>query len=154
MKYIGSDIGSISVNTVILNEQKKVIEEYYDYSHGRPFNTLYNRIKKILSEHIDLSGTISLTGTGSKFASQLLNGFSVNEIIAQSKAVMALYPDVRTVIEMGGEDSKLIFLEENEVKDGIKLSDFTMNNLCAAGTGSFLDQQAKRIGVSIVNEFG
>jgi predicted CoA-substrate-specific enzyme activase len=154
MKYIGSDIGSISVNTVLLNEQKEVIEEYYDFSHGRPFNTLYNRLKKILSEHSDLSGTIALTGTGSKFASQLLNGFAVNEIIAQSKAVMALYPDVRTVIEMGGEDSKLIFLEENEVKDGIKLSDFTMNSLCAAGTGSFLDQQAKRIGVSIVNEFG
>lgn len=154
MKYLGSDIGSISVNTVILNEKQEIVEEYYDYSHGRPFKTLYDRLSKILDKHDDILGTIALTGTGSKVASGLLNGFAVNEIVAQSKAVMELYPRVRTIIEMGGEDSKLIFLEENEVKAGMKLSDFTMNSLCAAGTGSFLDQQAKRIGVSIENEFG
>ena len=154
MKYIGSDIGSISVNTVLLNEKQQVIEEYYDFSHGRPFNMLKERLTKIAASHNDLSGTVALTGTGSKLASELLNGIAVNEIVAQSKAVIAMYPHVRTVIEMGGEDSKLIFLEKNELKDGIKLSDFNMNNLCAAGTGSFLDQQAKRIGVSIENEFG
>jgi predicted CoA-substrate-specific enzyme activase len=154
MKYIGADIGSISVNTVLLNGHNEVLEEYYDYSQGKPFNTLHKRLKIILSEHKELAGTIALTGTGSKLAAQLLDGYAVNEIIAQSKAVMELYPEVRTIIEMGGEDSKLILLEGNEVKNGIKLSDFTMNNLCAAGTGSFLDQQAKRIGVSIEKEFG
>lgn len=154
MKYLGSDIGSISVNTVVLNDKKEVIEEYYDYSYGKPFNTLRDRLFSILQNHNDLSGTIALTGTGSKLASELLNGIAVNEIVAQSKAVMKFYPEIRTIIEMGGEDSKLIFLEKNEVKDGMKLSDFMMNSLCAAGTGSFLDQQAKRIGVSIENEFG
>lgn len=154
MKYIGTDIGSISVNTIILNDQKEVLEEYYDYSQGRPFSTLEARLSKILKKHNDIAGTIALTGTGSKRASELLNGIAVNEIVAQSKAVMEFYPEVRTVIEMGGEDSKLIFLEKNEVKEGMKLSDFTMNSLCAAGTGSFLDQQAKRIGVSIEKEFG
>ncbi|WP_167618443.1 acyl-CoA dehydratase activase [Maribellus sediminis] len=154
MKYLGSDIGSISVNTVLVNENKEIIEEFYDYSRGRPFNTLKNRLSEILEKHDDISGTIALTGTGSKVASELLNGIAVNEIVAQSKAVMELYPEVRTVIEMGGEDSKLIFLEKNDVKEGMKLSDFTMNSLCAAGTGSFLDQQAKRIGVSIEKEFG
>ena len=154
MKYLGADIGSISVNTILINDQKEIIEEYYDYSHGRPFKTLHDRLLKILENHDDVSGTIALTGTGSKLASALLNGIAVNEIVAQSKAVMELYPEVRTVIEMGGEDSKLIFLEKNEVKEGMKLSDFTMNSLCAAGTGSFLDQQAKRIGVSIEKEFG
>jgi len=154
MKYIGADIGSISVNTILLNDQKEVLEEYYDYSQGRPFSTLEARLSKILKKHNDIAGTIALTGTGSKRASELLNGIAVNEIVAQSKAVMEFYPEVRTVIEMGGEDSKLIFLEKNEVKEGMKLSDFTMNSLCAAGTGSFLDQQAKRIGVSIEKEFG
>jgi len=154
MIYLGCDIGSISVNTVLLNEKKEIIEEYYDFSRGKPFQTLYDRLSKILEKHNNVCGTIALTGTGSKLASRLLNGIAINEIVAQSKAVMKLYPDVRTVIEMGGEDSKLIFLEENEVKKGMKLSDFTMNSLCAAGTGSFLDQQAKRIGISIENEFG
>jgi len=154
MKYLGCDIGSISVNTVLLNEEKEIIKEYYDFSCGRPFHTLQERLSKILEKHSDLSGTIAFTGTGSKLASEILNGIAVNEIVAQSKAVMEFYPEVRTVIEMGGEDSKLIFLEESEVKKGMKLSDFTMNSLCAAGTGSFLDQQAKRIGISIENEFG
>jgi len=154
MNYIGSDIGSISVNTVLINDKKEIIEEYYDYSHGKPFSTLSKRLSKILKKHKDVYGKIALTGTGSKTASELLNGIAVNEIVAQSKAVISLYPQVRTVIEMGGEDSKLISLDENELKTGVKLSDFAMNSLCAAGTGSFLDQQAKRIGISIEKEFG
>lgn len=154
MKFIGADIGSISVNTVVLDEKNKVLEEYYDYSHGRPFKTLANRLEKILKSHSDINQSIAFSGTGAKLAAELLDGVVVNEIVAQSKSVMEFYPHVRTVIEMGGEDSKLIFLEKDEVKDGMKLTDFTMNSLCAAGTGSFLDQQAKRIGVSIDKEFG
>ncbi len=154
MKLIGADIGSISVNTVVVDEKGKVLEEYYDYSHGKPFQALADRLKKVLDEHPDIKNSIAITGTGGKLAAELLNGVVVNEIVAQSKAVMSMYPHVRTVIEMGGEDSKLIFLEKDEVKLGVKLTDFTMNSLCAAGTGSFLDQQAKRIGVSVEKEFG
>lgn len=154
MLYLGADIGSISVNTVLLNSHYEVVEEYYDFNEGKPFHTLASRLTSILKNHQNITGPIALTGTGSKTASELLNGVSINEIVAQSKAVMELYPHIRTIIEMGGEDSKLIFLEKNEMKSGMKLSDFTMNSLCAAGTGSFLDQQAKRIGVSIENEFG
>jgi len=154
MKYIGADIGSISVNTVILDSNKQIIEEHYDFCHGRPFVTLANRLKEILKNNHSFSETIAFTGTGGKLAADLLKGIAVNEIVAQSKAVVELFPQVRTVIEMGGEDSKLLFLEEEKFNEGAKLSDFTMNSLCAAGTGSFLDQQAKRIGVSIENEFG
>jgi predicted CoA-substrate-specific enzyme activase len=154
MKFIGADIGSISVNTVVLDEKNNVLEEYYDYSHGRPFKTLAKRLEKIIKSHSDINQSIAFSGTGAKLAAELLDGVVVNEIVAQSKSVMEFYPHVRTVIEMGGEDSKLIFLEKDEVKDGMKLTDFTMNSLCAAGTGSFLDQQAKRIGVSIDKEFG
>lgn len=154
MKYLGIDIGSISVNTVLLDQNYQVLEEYYDYSHGKPFHVLIDRLEKLIAAHPDIDNSIAFTGTGGKLAAELLQGVAVNEIVAQSKSVMAFYPHVRTVIEMGGEDSKLIFLEENELKGGMKLSDFTMNSLCAAGTGSFLDQQAKRIGVRIDGEFG
>ena len=102
MKYLGVDIGSISINTVLLNHQKDVLEEYYDYSHGKPFQTLSDRLLSILKKHPDISGPIVLTGTGGKIASELLNGISINEIVAQSKAVMSLYPEVHTIIEMGG----------------------------------------------------
>jgi len=154
MFYLGVDIGSISVNTVILDSESRVIQEYYDYCHGKPFKTFADRLKGILGKERDISCKIAFTGTGGRLAAQLLNGLFVNEIVAQSKSVAALYPRVRTIIEMGGEDSKLIFLESDGQGNGMSLSDFAMNNLCAAGTGSFLDQQAKRIGISIEREFG
>ncbi|MBN2763189.1 MAG: hypothetical protein JXR41_08880, partial [Bacteroidales bacterium] len=97
---------------------------------------------------------VALTGSGGKLATELLGGKFVNEIIAQSKSVSVLYPDAKTIIEMGGEDSKLILMEKDKEKVHSSLADFTMNSICAAGTGSFLDQQAKRIGVSIDKEFG
>ncbi|MBS3906922.1 MAG: CoA activase, partial [Syntrophaceae bacterium] len=95
--------------------------------------------------------SLSFTGTGGKLLSELLDGHFVNEIIAQARAVQHFYPEIRTIIDIGGEDSKLIFIEEEN--GHFKISDFSMNTLCAAGTGSFLDQQANRLGLTI-EEFG
>lgn len=152
---LGFDVGSISINTVVLNERREIIENRYDYHYGRPFQVL----KEIL---VDLErkygretfNNIAFTGTGGKKAAEIVGGTFINEIIAQSTSVSVLHPQVRTIIEMGGEDSKLIFMENEQAVEHSQLSDFSMNSLCAAGTGSFLDQQAKRIGVSIENDFG
>ena len=154
MNYLGVDIGSISVNTVIVDEKFHVLSEFYDYTLGRPFRTLYNRLEYVLSNQNIQTSFIAFTGTGGRMAAKILNGFFVNEIIAQSKAVSEFYPEARTVIEMGGEDSKLLFIGANGLNNRLSLADFSLNNLCAAGTGSFLDQQAKRLGVSIEKEFG
>jgi predicted CoA-substrate-specific enzyme activase len=150
----GFDIGSISINTVVMDHDGRIIEDRYDYCHGKPFEKL-KEILDILGEKYapEQFGHISLTGTGGKLAAELLGGTYVNEIVAQSTSVSKLYPQVRTIIEMGGEDSKLIFMDELD-NNASRLSDFELNTLCAAGTGSFLDQQAKRIGISIEKEFG
>jgi predicted CoA-substrate-specific enzyme activase len=155
MKYhLGIDIGSISVNTVLLDRNNRIFLDYYDYCEGRPYHVMLRRLKSILSEGYKLSGLTAITGTGGKTAADLLNARYVNEVIAQSTAVSLYYPEARTVIEMGGEDSKLLFMEDADIKGTSGLSDFCMNSLCAAGTGSFLDQQAKRLGISIIGEFG
>jgi len=152
---LGIDIGSISINTVVLNAQKEVIEDRYDYCHGRPYQKLLEILEAISRKYkIDQFQYLALTGSGGQKAAKLLGGNFVNEIIAQSTAVAELYPHVKTVIEMGGEDSKLIFMNNGEGISRSQLNDFAMNSLCAAGTGSFLDQQATRIGVSIEKEFG
>ena len=152
--HLGIDIGSISLNTVLIDDNDKIIENRYDYCHGKPFHRLKEVLAALLEEYNDYQiVTLSLTGSGGKLASELIGGHYVNEIIAQSTSVSKLYPGVKTIIEMGGEDSKLIFMDTSE-NNSSKLSNFQLNNLCAAGTGSFLDQQAKRIGVSIENEFG
>jgi predicted CoA-substrate-specific enzyme activase len=150
---IGIDIGSVSIDTVVLDENRKLLESRYDYCHGRPFHTLRSLLSGILEKHdFESVANVALTGTGGLLASELIGGYFINEIIAQSSSVSRHYPQVRTIIEMGGEDSKLIFMETVDGRS--VLSDFSMNSICAAGTGSFLDQQAKRIGVSIEGEFG
>jgi predicted CoA-substrate-specific enzyme activase len=153
--FLGFDIGSVSLNTVIIDENNNIIEEYYDYIHGRPFNILKDRLSSIFAKYSQesISG-IALTGTGGKLSASLIGGVFVNEIIAQATSAGTLYPEAKTVIEIGGEDSKLIILEKNPENGHSRLVDFEMNSICAAGTGSFLDQQARRIGVSIENDFG
>ena len=153
--YLGLDLGSISLNTVIIDQDKNILENYYDLCHGQPFLVLRKRLSDLLSKYeIEDFKLLALTGTGGKLATELIGGQFINEIIAQSKSVSKLHPEAKTVIEMGGEDSKLIFMDKGHEAAFSSLADFNMNSICAAGTGSFLDQQAKRIGVSIEKEFG
>jgi predicted CoA-substrate-specific enzyme activase len=153
--YLGFDIGSVSLNTVIIDENNNIIEDFYDYVHGRPFNVLKERLSSVFKKYTaEKVKGIAITGTGGKLATELIGGIFVNEIIAQATSTGKLYPEARTVIEIGGEDSKLIILEKDPENGHSRLVDFEMNSICAAGTGSFLDQQARRIGVPIENEFG
>lgn len=153
--YLGLDIGSVSLNTTILDSNNNILEDYYDYIHGKPFDVLKSRLTSILEKYSsDLIKGIAITGTGGKLATELIGGVFVNEIIAQATSTGKMYPDARTVIEIGGEDSKIIILEKDPESGQSRLVDFEMNSVCAAGTGSFLDQQARRIGVPIENEFG
>ncbi len=149
MPDLGIDIGSISVNTVLMDAGGNILEDHYDLCSGQPFHAVQARLADILARRGQGSiGKVALTGTGGALAASLIGGTFVNELVAQSASVCRLYPHARTIIEMGGEDTKLMFLRNAE------LSDFVMNSICAAGTGSFLDQQARRINVSIVEEFG
>ena len=153
--FFGFDIGSVSLNTIVIDENNRIIEEYYDYVHGRPFNVLKDRLATLFVKYpAESIKGIALTGTGGKLAAGLIGGAFVNEIIAQATSTGTIYPEAKTVIEIGGEDSKLIILEKNPENGHSRLVDFEMNSICAAGTGSFLDQQARRIGIPIENEFG
>ena len=153
--HLGLDLGSISLNTVIMGEDRQIIENRYTYCEGRPFNVLKSVIDDIVNRYGAANiGCIAFTGSGGKKSAELIGGAFINEIIAQSTSASVLYPQAHTIIEMGGEDSKLILMENGKENESSRLADFAMNSLCAAGTGSFLDQQAKRIGVPIEIEFG
>ncbi len=150
--YLGIDVGSVSANTVVMNRAGEVLEEYYTRLRGQPLKTVKGILEEIFSRiPAERFAGISFTGTGGKVLAEILGGEFYNEIIAQSKAIERLYPQVRTVIDIGGEDSKLIIIEREG--DRFRIEDFSMNTLCAAGTGSFLDQQASRLGLTI-EEFG
>ncbi len=150
--YLGIDVGSVSANTVIMDDHRGILEEHYTRTKGQPLQTVRKILEEILRRiPLEQFHSLSLTGVGGKLVSELLEGNFINEIIAQAKAVQTFHPEVRTIIDMGGEDSKLILIEEE--RDRLKIGDFSMNTLCAAGTGSFLDQQASRLGLTI-EEFG
>lgn len=152
--YIGLDIGSVSVNAVLMDKALRVLEGHYRRTHGQPVETTVAVLEDMFSrtppQQVEW---LAVTGSGGRLVSSLLQCEYVNEIVAQSKGTSTLYPQVRSIIEIGGEDSKLILLEP-DASGNIRVKDFATNTICAAGTGSFLDQQAARLGVKIEGEFG
>ncbi len=152
--YVGIDIGSVSANTVVLDGNRNLLEEHYTRTKGEPLETaleiLSETIKKYGRDSIKL---VAATGSGGKLIAPLIGAAFTNEVIAQAKAAEVFHPEVKTVIEMGGQDAKLIFLSPEGDSGKLRIADFQMNSVCAAGTGSFLDQQAYRMGLTI-EDFG
>ncbi|PJA28064.1 MAG: CoA activase [candidate division Zixibacteria bacterium CG_4_9_14_3_um_filter_46_8] len=147
--YIGLDVGSVSVNAVVLDDECNFLFDNYTRTHGRPLEAVSSVLSEIEQSFSRLQlRTMAVTGSGADLAIRVFGGRKINEVVAQAQGTMHYYPQIRTIIEMGGEDSKLIIL-----KNGA-LVDFSMNSLCAAGTGSFLDQQAGRLKIDIETEFG
>ncbi|HMK65088.1 MAG TPA: acyl-CoA dehydratase activase, partial [Thermodesulfobacteriota bacterium] len=147
--HLGMDIGSVSTNTVLLDEKGEVVKEDYRRTKGQPLETALGVFTEFLEEiPKDQLRSMAMTGTAGKKVADLLKVPFINEIIAQARAIEQYHPSVRTIIEMGGEDSKLILLSA-EPGGRLVIQDFAMNTLCAAGTGSFLDQQAHRLGLTI-----
>ncbi len=153
--YLGIDIGSISLNLVLLDDDLRVVDEQYVRTLGKPTEEALHALARLNADHpLENLDGIALTGAGTEAIGQLYGIGPVNEIVAHAKATATLHPEVRTIIEVGGEDSKVILLDEDPETGRLHVKDFAMNSLCAAGTGSFLDQQASRLGISIENEWG
>lgn len=148
--YLGIDVGSVSTNIVFMNENTDVLESLYLRTNGQPVVTVQRGLKQIRSQ---LPANTIIKGVGTTGSGRQLTGIVAgadaikNEITAHAVAASQLVPGVQTVLEIGGQDSKIIIL-----RDGV-VADFAMNTVCAAGTGSFLDQQASRLNIAI-EEFG
>lgn len=143
--YLGIDMGSVSTNLVLMDENKKLQHKLYLRSKGRPVDSLQEGFQKLAEQagEYRVKGA-GVTGSGRSLIGALVGADSIkNEITAHAVAAATYRPDVRTILEIGGQDSKLIWMKEGLVED------FAMNTVCAAGTGSFLDRQAARLGISI-----
>lgn len=149
--YLGIDIGSISTKGVIIDEDNNIIASSYLYTEGNPIKAS-KKVVKELKNKIDLNKYkvvgVGTTGSARKLIGTIFGANVIkNEITAHAIGTMSIYPEVRTIFEIGGQDSKIILID-----DGI-VTDYAMNTLCAAGTGSFLSSQAKRLGIPI-EDFG
>lgn len=148
--YLGIDVGSVSTNLVVLNEESQVVSWIYNRTQGKPIEAVQKslmELKGLLPAGTEICA-VGTTGSA-RYLSGVIVGADVikNEITAHAMAAANLVPDVKTILEIGGQDSKIIIM-----RDAIVL-DFAMNTVCAAGTGSFLDHQASRLSIPI-EEFG
>lgn len=148
--YLGVDVGSVSTDLVLINENEVVEESIYIRTQGNPIKAVQEGMRQLAFRNKgkwDVIG-VGTTGSGRQLAGVIVGADIVkNEITAHAVAALREVPDVQTVLEIGGQDSKIIIL-----RDGV-VTDFAMNTVCAAGTGSFLDQQANRLNIPI-EEFG
>ena len=149
--YLGIDIGSISTKGVIIDENNNIIASTYLWTEGNPVNAVkkvINDLKnQIKDKNIKVFG-VGTTGSARKLIGTMIGANSIkNEITAHAVGTLSINKDVKTIIEIGGQDSKIILLDNGVV------TDYAMNTLCAAGTGSFLSSQSKRLGID-VKDFG
>lgn len=149
--YLGIDIGSISTKGVVIDEDANIIARSYLWTEGDP-SKASKRVAAELARQLE-DEDVRIVGAGTTGSARRLVGAMIgasvikNEITAHAVGTTYLHPEVRTILEIGGQDSKIICVE------GGIATDYAMNTLCAAGTGSFLSSQAARLGVE-VEEFG
>ncbi|MCF6459625.1 acyl-CoA dehydratase activase [Clostridium sp. Cult3] len=146
---MGIDVGSVSTNIILMDDDNNIHYKKYMRTQGKPIDMLKEGIREIELEKKDANILgVGVTGSG-RYLANIIVGADVvkNEITAHAVAGLDFLPHVQTIIEIGGQDSKIIILRDKVV------TDFAMNTVCAAGTGSFLDRQAIRLGVDI-SEFG
>jgi predicted CoA-substrate-specific enzyme activase len=144
--FLGIDVGSVSTKFAVLNGAADLIASLYLPTGGRPVAMIQEGLGHVgrqLPPDVKIRG-VAATGSARYLAGAIVGADLVkNEITCQAVAAVQAVPEVRTVIEIGGQDSKLII-----IRDGM-VADFAMNTVCAAGTGSFLDHQAARLRMSI-----
>ncbi|MEE8414241.1 MAG: acyl-CoA dehydratase activase [Dehalococcoidales bacterium] len=144
--YLGIDVGSVTTKLAIINEKDELIAHIYLPTRGQPIEMVQQglaQVKKQLPGDAEICG-VATTGSARYLAGVIVNADLVkNEITSHATASMFYFPEVQTVIEIGGQDSKIII-----IRDGV-VTDFGMNTICAAGTGSFLDHQALRLNMTI-----
>ena len=148
--YLGVDVGSVTTKFALVTEEGELVAYNYLRTQGKPIAVVQRGLKEIqgqLPPRGEIQG-VCTTGSARYLAGVILGADMVkNEITSQAVGTLYYVPDVSTIIEIGGQDSKLIIVRDGTVVD------FAMNTVCAAGTGSFLDQQASRLNM-MIEDFG
>ena len=132
--HVGLDVGSTTVKIIVMNDKQETIYTDYTRHFSDTKNTICNVLEKLAKDYPDDTFTMALTGSGAMSAAKFLNIPFIQEVIACKRAVEKYLPETDVVIELGGEDAKIIYFD--------KFIEQRMNGTCAGGTGAFLDQMA------------
>lgn len=132
--HVGLDVGSTTVKIVVMDENLNVIYTNYQRHFSDTKNTVCNVLEDLLTRYPDAEFTLALTGSGAMSAAKFLDVSFIQEVVACKRAVEKYIPQTDVVIELGGEDAKIIYFG--------KSIEQRMNGTCAGGTGAFIDQMA------------
>jgi len=142
--YLGIDIGSTSTKAVLTAADGTFAAGYYTRTGGEPIRAVQKLLRVMGGEAPPVLLGAATTGSGRSMVRQVFRADrEVNEITAHARAAVFLHPQVDTILEIGGQDSKFTRIRNGEVYFS------TMNYVCAAGTGSFIEEQARRLGVTL-----
>ena len=132
--HVGLDVGSTTVKIIVMNDKQETIYTNYTRHFSDTKNTICNVLEKLAEDYPDDTFTMALTGSGAMSAAKFLKIPFIQEVISCKRAVEKYLPETDVVIELGGEDAKIIYFD--------KFIEQRMNGTCAGGTGAFLDQMA------------
>ena len=132
--HVGLDVGSTTVKIVVLDNNLKTIYEEYQRHFSDTKNTICNVLESLIKKYPNNQYTLALTGSGAMSASKFLNVEFIQEVVSCKRVVEKYIPETDVVIELGGEDAKIIYFDQSIEQ--------RMNGTCAGGTGAFLDQMA------------
>ena len=148
--FLGIDIGSTTTKYALIDNEKNIVHKRYFQTQGKPIEatqTLLSIIRDEVGDFIDIKG-VATTGSGRNVVGDFINAdLIIDEITAHARGAVEIDPTIDTVFEVGGQDSKYIYIENTYPLD------FDMNKVCAAGTGSFLHELANKNKINIVDEF-
>ena len=132
--HVGLDVGSTTVKIIVMNDKKETIYKDYQRHYSDTKNTVCNVLEKLNSDFPNSEFTLALTGSGALSVSKFLGVSFIQEVVSCKRAVEKYIPQTDVVIELGGEDAKIIYFDESIEQ--------RMNGTCAGGTGAFIDQMA------------
>ena len=147
--YVGIDAGSVSINCMVINQDRQVV---YESPYKRHFGRVEEELLSLIHELNERLGEkrikgVAFTGNHGQMISRRVGAFYEFDTISQVLGSLFVRPDARTIISMGGQDTALFQINHGD--NGWELEYFNTNGPCASGTGSFIDQQAQRLATSI-----
>lgn len=148
--HVGLDIGSTTVKAVVIDPASaQTLCRFYRRHYAHQVEGALELLREVAARFPGMPLRLAVTGSGGAPIAQAAGAPFVQEVVANAAAVQRLHPQVRTAIELGGQDAKIIFFARDEATGELEVSDMRMNGSCAGGTGAFLDEIAALLNVPI-----
>ncbi len=147
---VGVDVGSTATKIVAVDaKSKEIVFSDYRRHNAAQVHSVYGALNQLMEHFPEAQVRLVLTGSGAKLIAESLDVPYIQEVVANSVALRERYDDIRTAIELGGQDAKMIFFNRDTAEHSLNVADMRMNGSCAGGTGAFIDEVASILKVPI-----